>query len=60
MIWKTYVHQWLLANKLTLNMSKTEYVMVGSRQKLGKGEDDTHIKLGDDKINKVKETKRRG
>ena len=28
------IHQWLLANKLTLNTSKTEYMMVGSRQKL--------------------------
>ena len=49
------IHQWLLANKLTLNTSKTEYMMVGSRQKLGKGEDDTHIKLEDNKIKKVKE-----
>ena len=31
--------------------------MVGSRQKLGKGEDDTHIKLGDNKIKKVKRNK---
>ena len=44
------IHQWLLSNKLTLNTSKTEYMMVGSSQKLGKGEDDTHIKLGDNKI----------
>ena len=54
------IHQWLLANKLTFNTSKTEYMMVGSRQKLGKGEDYTHIKLGDNKINKVKETKTLG
>ena len=24
------IHQWLLANKLTLNTSKTEYMIVGS------------------------------
>ena len=30
--------------------------MVGSRQKLGKGENDIHIKLGDNKIRKAKET----
>ena len=29
-------HQWLWANKLTLNTSKTEYMIVGSRQRLGK------------------------
>ena len=39
---------------------RAEYMMVGSRQKLGKGEDDTHIKLGDNKIRKVKETKTLG
>ena len=27
------IHQWLLANKLILNTSKTEYMTVGSRQK---------------------------
>ena len=35
-------------------------MMVGCRQKLGKGEDDTHVKLGDNKIRKVKETKTLG
>ena len=35
-------------------------MIVCSRQKLGKGEDDTHIKLGDNKIKKVKETKTLG
>ena len=54
MIWKTYI-KWLLVNKLTFNTSKTEYMMVGSGQKLGKGGDDTHIKLGDNKIKIVKE-----
>ena len=27
------MHQWLLANKLTLNMDKTEYMVIGSKQK---------------------------
>ena len=26
------VHQWLLANKLTLNIEKTEYMIIGSRE----------------------------
>ena len=26
--------QWIIVNKLTLNMSKTEFMMIGSRQKL--------------------------
>ena len=28
------VHQWLLANKLTLNKDKTEYMIISSRQRL--------------------------
>ena len=39
------IHQWLLANKLTLNTSKTEYMIVGSRQRLGKIDDEADIKL---------------
>ena len=28
------VHQWLLANKLTLNKQKTECMIIGSRQRI--------------------------
>ena len=28
------VHQWLISNKLTLNNEKTEYMIVGSRQRI--------------------------
>ena len=28
------VHNWLRANKLTLNMTKTEFLLIGSRQRL--------------------------
>ena len=38
------IHQWLLANKLTLNTSKTEYMIAGSRQRLGKIDDEAEIK----------------
>ena len=54
------IHEWLLANKLTLNTSKTEYMIVGSRQRLGKIDDEAEIKLGDNKIKKVSETKTLG
>ena len=30
------VHQWLLANRLTLNKEKNEYMIIGSRQRLAK------------------------
>ena len=29
-----YVTTWLLANKLTLNILKTEYMIIGSRQRI--------------------------
>ena len=28
------INEWLIANKLTLNKSKTEFMLIGSRQKL--------------------------
>ena len=28
------INKWLIANKLTLNMTKTEFILIGSRQKL--------------------------
>ena len=31
------VHNWLKANKVTLNMIKTEFMLIGSRQRLGTG-----------------------
>ena len=30
------IHQWLLSNKLTLNVEKTEYMIIGTRQRLAK------------------------
>ena len=54
------IHQWLLANKLTLNMDKTEYMIAGSRQRINKIENDPDIRLGDDNIKRVKETKTLG
>ena len=43
--------------KLTLITSKTEYMIVGSRQRLGKIDDEADIILGDINIKKVSETK---
>ena len=45
------VHQWLLCNKLTLNTKKTEYMILGLRQKLNKIIDDPTIRLGNDILN---------
>ncbi len=37
------VHNWLLANKLTLSVEKTEYMIVGSRQRLNQINSDPDI-----------------
>ena len=48
------VHNWLMANKLTLNKEKAEYMIVGSRQKLHlltTGNSD--VTIGEQKIKRV-------
>ena len=30
------INQWLLSNKLTLNIEKTEYMIIGTRQRLAR------------------------
>ncbi len=40
------LHQWLLANKLTLNKGKTEYMIIGPRQRISNLVTDPKIELG--------------
>ena len=54
------IYQWLVANKLTLNFSKTEYMIIGSRNNLSKINVDPTIKIGGESINRVKTTKSLG
>jgi hypothetical protein len=54
------VHQWLLANRLTLNKEKTEYMIIGSKQRLAKIKNEQELKLGETNINRVKYTKTLG
>ena len=54
------IHTWLLANKLTLNTKKTEYMIIGSRYRLSKIEDDPKIRLGESDIKRVKQAKTLG
>ena len=54
------IHQWLLVKKLTLITSKTEYMIVGYRQRLCEIDDEAEIKLGIMKFKKVTETKTLG
>ena len=51
------LHQWLLANKLTLNMNKTEYMIIGSRQKNLNTQHEATINFNDNKLKQVHFTK---
>ena len=51
------VHNWLLANKLTLSVEKTEYMIVGSRQRLNQINSDPDILIGDHMIKRVSNKK---
>jgi hypothetical protein len=37
------IHQWLLSNKLTLNIEKAEYMIIGTRQRLAKIQKNTSV-----------------
>ena len=54
------VHRWLPTNKLTLNKEKTEYMIIGSRQRLSKININPTISLGETNIKRVKQTKTPG
>ena len=54
------VHQWLTSNKLTLNKKKTEYMIVGSRQRISNILTDPIVKLGDSTIKRVDKSKTLG
>ena len=54
------VHQWLLANKLTLNSEKTEYMIIGSKQRLANIINDPQIELGEATIKQVNKSKTLG
>ena len=54
------VHSWLVANKLTLNVKKTEYMLIGTRQKLKNIIQDPKIGIGSNGLKRVKVTKSLG
>jgi phage antirepressor YoqD-like protein len=51
------VHQWLLANKLTLNSEKTKYMIIGSKQRLANIINDPQIELEEATIKRVNKSK---
>ena len=50
--------QWLLANKLTLD--KTEYMIIGSRQKIANIQEEAIISIGNEPIKKISKCKTLG
>ena len=54
------VNTWLTANKLTLNSSKTEFMLIGSRQRLGTYDTSPKLIIGGDIINQVSSVKSLG
>ena len=54
------VHKWLSANKLTLNNKKTEFMIIGSKQRLARIDDSPILTLGGCTIKRVYEKKTLG
>ena len=51
---------WLKANKLSLNVAKTELMIIGSRQRLSVQNEDVVIRIEDKNIKQVEHTKYMG
>ena len=51
------VNEWLIVNRLTLNQSKTEFMLVGSRQRIRTFHTSPSLKIGVMPINQVSHTK---
>jgi hypothetical protein len=54
------IHTWLTANKLTLNTTKTEFMIIGSKHNLTKVQTDPIITIGNNNIKRVYKTKSLG
>ena len=54
------VQKWLCANKLSLNIAKTEYVLIGTRHKISNIDTHQGVKINNQLIKKVKNTKALG
>ena len=49
------IQKWLISNKLTLNSTKTEFMLIGSQQRLDKIMKTTKILFGEHEIKRVRE-----
>ena len=51
------IASWLSANRLTLNVSKTDFIVIGSRQRVSSLEEDNALSLLDTELEKVNSDK---
>ena len=54
------INNWLIANKLTLNMTKTEFMLIGSRQKLNSLSVLPDLEINGTQLNRIDFTKSLG
>ena len=54
------ISKWLIANKLTLNTTKTEFLLIGSRQKLITRTDSPAVSINGTLVNHVSTSKSLG
>ena len=54
------INRWLIANKLTLNMTKTQFMLIGSRQKLNSLSVLPDLDINGTQLNRVKCTESLG
>ena len=51
------ISKWLIVNKLTLNITKTEFMLIDSRQKLNTLTEPAHLLINDPPVKQVFTTK---
>ena len=54
------VHNWLRANKVTLNVTKTKFMLIGSRQRLNTLTDSPTITINDNQVSQATTAKSLG
>ena len=54
------LHKWLSTNKLSLNIAKTEFMIIGSRQRISAMDDRITIEINDCEVEKVDSVKSLG
>ncbi len=48
------LHKWLSTNKLSLNIAKTEFIIIGSRQRISAMDDRITVEINDCEVDSVK------